>query len=198
VPGTAGLGQTGRRIRAVPFNTTARMRRACLRGRARRGASGRGAAGAALTSTTDGHLAADLRVRLSAGDVQAGRQAPVGTSHCRSCTATGWWASSMPRRTGRPTCCASTRSTRTSRSARPPPPPYARRSGIWARPESASGIVSPDAPRSTMITCRTEQGLRLSSSDPCRAEKVTGRGRAWRSSHGVALIWWSVGGCRVR
>jgi Short C-terminal domain len=28
--------------------------------------------GAALTSTTDGHLAADLRVRLSAGDVQAG------------------------------------------------------------------------------------------------------------------------------
>jgi hypothetical protein len=43
--------------------------------------------------------------RLPAGDVQARCPASVGvTSRYRSCTATGWWASSMPPPTAKPGC----------------------------------------------------------------------------------------------
>ena len=58
-----------------------------------------------------------VRVRVPAGDVQArSPSAAGGTSRCRSCTATGWSASSTPPPTAKPACSGSTRSTRTSRS----------------------------------------------------------------------------------
>ena len=61
-----------------------------------------------------------LRVRLRPGDVQAGRGSGGGaTSPSRSCTATGWSASSTPPPTARRAGSSSTRSTRTCRSRRP-------------------------------------------------------------------------------
>ena len=51
------------------------------------------------------------------------------TGRCRSCPATGWWASWTPPPTAPTTCSGSTRSTRTCRSAGPPPLPFTRRSG---------------------------------------------------------------------
>ena len=72
-----------------------------------------------------------VRVRLSAGDVQTRRRPPVGTSRCRSCPATGWWASSTPPPTARPGSSGSTPSTRTRTSTRRRPPRWIGRSGIW-------------------------------------------------------------------
>ena len=58
-----------------------------------------------------------LRVRLPAGDVQAGRQAPLGVLRAADpVRRPAGRASSTPPPTARPGCCGSTRSTRTCRS----------------------------------------------------------------------------------
>ena len=53
------------------------------------------------------------------------------TTHCRSCTATGWSGSSTPPPTATPECCGSTPSTRTCRSARRWQPRSTARSSTW-------------------------------------------------------------------
>jgi uncharacterized protein YcaQ len=54
-----------------------------------------------------------------------------GTTHCPSCTATGWSESSMRQPTGGQECCGSTRCTRTPGSSRQCGPPSTVRSATW-------------------------------------------------------------------
>ena len=94
MPDTAGLGGTGRRARRpVPRDGAD----APGGGPPRQSPAGRRLDGHDRWTSDGGSSSPAVSWRRTSG-----RQAPAGTSHCRSCTATGWRASSMRRRTRKP------------------------------------------------------------------------------------------------